>query len=349
VSFPFPHIPVDRLGPTDPRASARLVGQRHHFTPTRLSDYGLVVPGLRFSESDEILYHKVGAFATMKPEPELGLGIAHDLGGTLTESHRHELVMVRVLGPVEVVTSGGVLEIGSRLQRAVLAALAISANHTVSSDQLAQILWQDRPPASRDNTLQTYIARLRNVVGHDRISTAEEHGYQLHVAGDELDAMVFERLANQAATIRSEPDRCLGMCRQALALWRGVPFGELVDDDPFRLEAIRLDEVRLFVIELRLECELALGRGEVVVGALEALVEEYPYRERMWHLLIAALSLCGRRVEALRACDQLRKVLGDVGLEPTIEIRHLEDDIIDEDPAVRPRLRFLLAQNGSGH
>jgi len=259
------------------------------------------------------------------------------------DSPPHELVMVRVLGPVDVVTTAGVVPIGSRLQRMVLAALAISANHTVSSDQLAQILWRDEPPPSRDNTLQTYIARLRNALGHDRISTAEEHGYELRVASDELDALVFERLANQAATARSQPDQCRGVCKRALALWRGVPFGELIDDDPFRLEAIRLDEVRLFVIELQLECELALGRSEVVVGALEALVEEYPYRERIWHLLIAALSMCGRRVEALRACDQLRAVLGEIGLVPTFEIRHLEDEIVEEDPAVRAHLRFLSA------
>ncbi len=260
-----------------------------------------------------------------------------------------ELVMVRLLGPVDVVTTGGVVAIGSRLQRMVLAALATSANHIVSSDQLAQIIWRDDPPPSRDNTLQTYIARLRNVLGHDRISTAEEQGYQLRVGPDELDALIFERRANEAAKARTQPDQCLDLCKQALALWRGVPFGALVDDDPFRLEAIRLDEVRLFVIELQLECQLVLGRGEVVVGALEALVVEYPYRERIWHLLIAALSMCGRRVEALRACDQLRKVLGEVGLEPTTEIKHLEDEIVDEDPAVRPRLRYLLAHNGSGH
>ena len=95
-------------------------------------------------------------------------------------------------------------------------------------------------------------------------------------------------------------------------------------------------------MELQLEFELELGQEEVAVGALKALAEEYPYREKMWYLFIAALSMGGRRVEALRACDQLRRVLAEVGLEPSVEVRQLEDEIIEEGPRVRPRLRHVL-------
>ena len=254
-------------------------------------------------------------------------------------------LMIRVLGPVDVLTDRGVVTIGSRLEMLLLAALAVSANHSVSTDQLAQLLWGDSPPPSRDNTLQTYVSRLRNVLGRDRILPTESHSYELRVTFDELDALVFEKVVTEAMASTARPDRCLALCKEALALWRGIPFGSFADEDPFRLEAIRLDEVRLFVLELRLECELALGYEEMVVGTLEGLVEEYPYRERMWHLLVAALSLCGRRVEALRACDDLRCILAEVGLEPTSEMRQIEEEIHTEDPAVLPRLRFLLGEN----
>lgn len=251
--------------------------------------------------------------------------------------------IIRVLGPVDAVASGP-LPIGGRLEKMLLAALAVSANHAVSADELSQILWGDDPPASQSNALQTYISRLRAVLGHDRI-TSEDHSYKLHVTRDDLDALLFESLLAEAVTVRADRSRCLALCKEALHLWRGAPFGDFADRDPFRLEAIRLDELRLFVIELQLECEIDLGHEELVVGSLEALVEEYPYRERIWHLFIAALALSGRRVDALRACNQLRAVLGEVGLEPTAEILQLEETIVTEDPNVRPRLTFVVERD----
>ncbi len=140
--------------------------------------------------------------------------------------------------------------------------------------------------------------------------------------------MRFEDLLTQATELRSEPEHCESLCREALQLWRGTPFGDLSDDDPFRLEAIRLEALRLATIELDLESELALGRHEIVVAELQGAVEEHPYRERLWYLLIEALLLDDRRVEALRTCSRLRDCLAEVGLGVSEELSHLEDRIL---------------------
>lgn len=248
-----------------------------------------------------------------------------------------DLVMVRVLGPVDIHTRRGRVAIGSRFGRKLLATLALSANHLLTLEQIALILWDDAPPPSRDNTLHTYVSRLRHLLGPDRI-LGEEHSYQLQVAIEELDALLFESLVAEAVASRLRPEECLELCKRSLGLWRGVPFGEFAGEDPFRLEAIRLDELRLFVMELKMESELSLGREEMVIGALEGMVEEYPYRERVWYLLMSALSMAGRRVEALRAGRRLRHVLGEVGLAPSWELQELEERILAEDPEVRFRL-----------
>lgn len=241
------------------------------------------------------------------------------------------LVMIRVLGPVDVLTTEGAAAIGGHHARTLLAALALSANHSASIDRLSQIIWGDQPPPSRDNTLQTYVHRLRSLVGEDRIK-AQDHSYELRVTREELDALKFERVANRASDLRDSPERCLPACKEALALWRGPAFGELADTDPFRLEAIRLDEIRMFVMELHLESQIEMGKADLVVGTLEALVEEYPYRERLWQLLIKCLALCDRRVEALRACASLREVLAEAGLAPAGEIDTLEERILAGGP-----------------
>lgn len=248
-----------------------------------------------------------------------------------------DVVMIRVLGPIDVLTRSGPRLPSGRICRKLLGALAISANHMVSSDQLAEIIWSADPPPSWANTLQTYVYRLRRLLDPERI-VSEDHSYGLMVTADELDALIFEKRADVAAAQRGDPERCARQCKEALTLWRGVAFGEFAEEDPYRLEAIRLDEIRIFVMELELEAELALGRGEMVVGALEGLVEDHPYRERLWFLLVTALSMCGRRVEALRAIVRLRGILAEAGLEPTIDLLQLEDEILTENPEVRPNL-----------
>lgn len=248
------------------------------------------------------------------------------------------VLIVRVLGPIDLLVDGNVVVPKGRIGRKLLGALAISVNHAISSDRLAEIIWHQSPPPSVDNTLQTYIYRLREEIGHDRI-VGEDHSYALELSPAQMDALEFERLASLAATCGEDPGECVGVCKEALSLWRGVPFGEFADEDPFRLEALRLDELRLYVMELRLAAELELGREEMAVGTLEALVEDYPYRERLWYLLIEALALCGRRVEALRAFGRLRDILEEVGLAPSAEIRDLEEEILSEDPRLRPHLR----------
>lgn len=240
---------------------------------------------------------------------------------------------IRILGPVDVVTPDGPTPVGGRQARTVLATLAVGAGHAVSIDVLRQTLWGDRPPASADNTLQSYISDLRKLLGTTSI-TRVDHSYELEIDPRAIDAVRFETLLGRAATARDDPKECARLCREALGLWRGRPFGELADDEAFRLEAFRLDELRLATMELGLEAELALGHDELVLGELEVAIEEHPYREHLWHLLIETLAGHGRRVEALRTCQRLRSVLAEVGVEAGDDLVALEQRILEGHPGL---------------
>ena len=234
---------------------------------------------------------------------------------------------IRLLGPVDVVTTSGAVGVGGRKARALLGALAVGAGHAVSIDHLQDVLWSDSPPDSADNSLQSYISHLRHLLSPEAIRRVD-HSYELTVRTANIDALVFEQLVTDAAESRGNPERCREICRDALKLWRGRPFGDLADEEAFRLEAYRLDELRLVAMEMALEAELALGHADLIVGELESAVEEHPYREHLWHLLIAALAQCDRRVEALRACGRLRSELREVGLTSSEELDALEQDVL---------------------
>jgi DNA-binding SARP family transcriptional activator len=202
----------------------------------------------------------------------------------------------------------------------------VSARHAVPVDQLAEVVWGAEPPPTGCETLQSHVSRLRRLLGAETIVMVD-HAYLLDVAVEQVDALRFERLVDEAVAHRGQPETARDLTHEALGLWRGVPFGDLADEEPFRLEALRLDQLRSAAMELRIEADIALGRAELVVGALEAAVEESPYREHLWYLLIDALSAQERRVEALRTCDRLRTLLREVGLVPGEELRRREERI----------------------
>ena len=71
----------------------------------------------------------------------------------------------RLLGAVEVTVDGRPVGLGGRRQRAVLAVLLLHLNQVVGADRLVEEAWDGRPPPGAPGTLQTYISRLRRVIG----------------------------------------------------------------------------------------------------------------------------------------------------------------------------------------
>lgn len=235
--------------------------------------------------------------------------------------------LVRVLGPVDVLTSTGVVGVGGRQPRALLGTLVLSADHAVHSDHLRWVLWGDDEPTGSEATLQSYVSHLRHVLGHDAV-VHTDHSYALDASMVDIDVIEFERLLRQADAAQAEPETCWRRSREALQLWRGRPFGDLADDEPFMIETHRLEEQRLVAMELSIEADLALGRHQLVIAELEAAVAEHPYREHLWWLLVTALAQDGRRVQAVRSCEELRRTLGEIGIGVGPEIAELERKVL---------------------
>jgi YVTN family beta-propeller protein len=238
----------------------------------------------------------------------------------------------RILGPLEVEAGGRLVALGATKQRALLALLLLEANHVVSRDRLIDALWGEHHPETAPNALQGYISGLRKTLGADRIETRSP-GYLLHATPDDLDLSRFERLRVQARDL--EPPAAAQLLREALALWRGAPLADL-DAAPFaRVERLRLDELRLSVIEQRIEADLALGEHAELVPELETLVREHPLREPLRGQLMLALYRSGRQAEALEVYRQGRRLLSDeLGLEPGEALKGLERAILEHDPAL---------------
>ena len=234
---------------------------------------------------------------------------------------------ILVLGPVAAYGQAGPIPVGGRVARTLLAALVISANRAVSCDALIDAVWGETPPPTVQTTLQSHVSKLRTVVGSGAIERINR-SYRLVASCRQIDACEFERLVSDAElTLAQDPRTARATIAAGLDLWRGPPFGDLAGEPFCQLEARRLDELRLAAEEIALEADLDLQRHAEVIPGLQAAVSDQPYREHRWYLLMRALSEAGRRVEALRAHEELCATLGELGLRPTASLDELADDI----------------------
>ena len=240
----------------------------------------------------------------------------------------------RILGPLEVVEGDRSLPLGGPRQRALLAILILRANEVVSSERLADQLWGETPPPTAAKAIQVYVSKLRKLLGEGRLLTRAP-GYMVLADSSELDLSQFEQLVSRAR--QSDPAAASALLREALALWRGPPLADLEYEAFAQTEISRLEELRLAVLEERIDADLTAGGHRDVLGELEALVTAHPLRERLAGQLMLALYRSGRQAEALGAYQDARRVLvEEMGLEPNPALQRLEKAILAQDPALDP-------------
>jgi DNA-binding SARP family transcriptional activator/tetratricopeptide (TPR) repeat protein len=228
----------------------------------------------------------------------------------------------RILGPLEVLADGRVLDLGGQKQRALLAVLVLEPNRVVSSDRLIEALWEEEPPQTAQKALQVYVSQLRKLLGKERLQT-KAPGYLLRVEQGELDLGTFQHLYKE------------GRHAEALSLWRGPPLAEFAYQRFAQSEIARLEELRLACLEDRIEADLGSGLQAGLIGELDALVKEHPLRQSLRAQLMLALYRSGRDAEALDAYQNARRVLvEELGIEPSRALRELQQAILNQDPVL---------------
>jgi DNA-binding SARP family transcriptional activator len=238
----------------------------------------------------------------------------------------------RILGPLEVVDGEEVLHLGGQKQRALLALLLLDANRVVSTDRIVDALWGEQPPRTAATSLQNFVSQLRKLLGSERLVT-KPPGYELRLASEQLDLERFRRLVDEA---RGEPpEERSERLRRALALWRGPPLADLGFESFAQSEIVRLQELRLAVVEDRVEADLEAGRHAELAGELETLAEKHPLRERLRAQLMLALYRAGRQAEALQIYHDTRRVLvEELGIDPSPSLQQLHGSILRQDPGL---------------
>lgn len=245
-----------------------------------------------------------------------------------------------VLGPLQMSVDGAPLPLGTPKQRAVLAMLVMSRNRPVSSESLVHAAWEQYPPPEPKASLHSYVSNLRKLVasaGLDpkSVLASAPPGYRLIVPDNDCDIgrFIAAKTAGVQAAAGGQFEQASRHLQNALSEWRGPVLDDLRDFefvDPF---ATALVEDKVVAHTAFAEAEIACNRGHAVIGELEALVVEHPYREPLWTQLITAYYLAERQSDALDAYHRLKTTLAeDLGIDPGPTVRTLHERILRQEP-----------------
>src|SRR6185295_15744054 len=161
--------------------------------------------------------------------------------------------------------------------------------------------------------------------------------YQLTVDPERVDAHRFEQLvaAGRRELAAGRHAQAAATLERALALWRGAPLGDLAYERFAAREADRLAELRIGAIEELLDAKLALGRHAEILGEVDSLIAEHPYRERLRAQKMLALYRSDRQADALQVYQDTRiRLVADLGIEPGERLRRLEQAVLAQDPTL---------------
>lgn len=245
-------------------------------------------------------------------------------------------MLVRLLGPVDVLADGVARPAGGLRRKAVLAMLGLAAGEVVGTGRLLDVAWEGRSSAVGLNALQTHISHLRRVLGGSAAIVARGSGYALDLGAEATDVQVAVRLIEQGRR-ETRPERRVARLRAALELWRGRPLSDVAGLSWLDAQADRLDASRVETVLELAGVRLDLGDHAALVPELAELSQQHPYREDVCRQLMLALYRAGRQGEALSVFRELRgRLAEDLGIDPGGGLRDLEAAILRQDRALDP-------------
>ena len=218
-------------------------------------------------------------------------------------------------------------DLGSRKARTVLKVLAVARGTPVPVERLVDVLWGDNQPARPTDQVGVLVARLRGVLGADRIARSDA-GYALRFDWLDIDEL-GDRVREAAQALNAGR---IGAARAAAHAATALAQGSVLpEEDGEWVEAERAAADALAGSARRIAAEAAARAGDhhaAVAAAEEALAHD-PYDEAALRILMRSHVAASRPASALAAYVRSRdRLVEDLGVSPTAETEALHDEIV---------------------
>ncbi|ONI68151.1 SARP family transcriptional regulator [Kribbella sp. ALI-6-A] len=230
-----------------------------------------------------------------------------------------------ILGPLRVANLSS-QQLRASKPRQLLATLLLHPNRFVSTDLIADALWENAPPRSATANIRTYVRALRGALqdaGLPAPIDTSAAGYSIAVGVDELDSSRFESLLAEGGHLRDAGDtrQAMQVLSGAYSLWRGHPLADLTISSAWEGSISRLEAQYRGLVDTLLDLRLEHGDAAGAAVLLSGRLTEDPYDEQLWRRLVDTLLAAGRTSEARAAYSKAVRTLADeLGVEPGPEL-----------------------------
>jgi DNA-binding SARP family transcriptional activator len=211
----------------------------------------------------------------------------------------------------------------------ILKYLICERHRVVQTDEIAEAIWPDAGPGA-GGSVRYFVHALRGNIEPARAKRApatfvvsRKGGYTLNSATVHVDADDFEAgvRAGMAALERGAYDDAQRHLDAALALYQG----DFLADEPYANWAIaerdRLRTLAAEALRALARIKARAGEREEALALLERVADLQPYDSDIQRKLIAMLIASGRRSDAVRRYDGLRRrFTQDFGEEPDFRL-----------------------------
>ncbi|MCX5536063.1 AfsR/SARP family transcriptional regulator [Streptomyces sp. NBC_00006] len=220
--------------------------------------------------------------------------------------------------------------------RGLLALLASEPRTGCSTERLVAGLWPEELPQHPGKAVQVLVARARAQLGADVIASTPT-GYRLGLADDQVDSSALLRYAAVCAERARAGDHAgaLAGAEAGLALWEGAPEEAGGTHDPVAALRAERAPVRRELARARALALARLGRYAEAAGPLAETAVRLPRDEEVLAELLRAEAATAGPSTALARYETYRRGLREeLGAEPGSQLRHIQAELLRDEPAV---------------
>ena len=207
--------------------------------------------------------------------------------------------------------------------RLAFALLATERSNAMSTERIADVLWEGEPPAAWSPALRAIVSKLRGVLDATGAACSIEHAggsYQLRVPPDTwVDVEAASAAVHEAEVSHRDGDldTTTTAALVAIAIARR-PFLEGLEGAWVERQRAHLRDIQVRALWCRAESAYARGDRSSAIGDAERVIALEPFREQAYVMLMRAHADAGNNAEALATYERLRGTLAnELGASPS--------------------------------